>query len=487
MSYDPSRRSWPPRQERWPNATPKEPWRAYRDDDSYPADGQEDPYHQGTYRATAGAPRHSRAGYQDAAGEPAAARGYNGQQPRTADPFADYPDITGNRYDQGGIGYNNAGAGYAQETGYNAAAGYDTAGSGYGAGAGYDTAAGGYNAGNGYGDAGNGYADAGNGYHDAPGGYADGANGYNDGPVGYAGAQGGFFDGFDGGAVGYAGAQDGYVDGRDGYGDGRDGYLDAGGGHGPDGGGYDWSGNAPDGYAGGADGHGGTPSGYTGTFDDFAQALDDFAGGTKRDGGDRYGYDEADGFAGATDGYGGQQYDYYLEPRSSRVMFTAPDADMRPDRWQADQQRRWEARRRGLIVGAVTGSLAAAVAIGISTLAAAWGREAAPAVTLGDVLLNRMPPALKNLTAMHSGGKTVLLVGVIGLVAIGIGLMARRAAALGVAGLAAVALVSAFVAVTRPESQVTAVFPSVLGGLAGVVALLWLIYASAPIAPRGRA
>ena len=67
------------------------------------------------------------------------------------------------------------------------------------------------------------------------------------------------------------------------------------------------------------------------------------------------------------------------------------------------------------------------------------------------------------------------------MIAIVIGAAARRGAALGVAGVAAFALVVAFVAVTRPGSHVSDVMPAVIGGLAGIVALLWLVRASAPI------
>ena len=57
-----------------------------------------------------------------------------------------------------------------------------------------------------------------------------------------------------------------------------------------------------------------------------------------------------------------------------------PTSGVDPYRWQADQDLRREAGRRGLIVGAVTGVLAAAVAIGVSTL----GRGVRPARGLAD-------------------------------------------------------------------------------------------------------
>ena len=53
--------------------------------------------------------------------------------------------------------------------------------------------------------------------------------------------------------------------------------------------------------------------------------------------------------------------------------------------------------------------------------------------------------------------QTVLLLGMyvmIGVLALGIGVLARRAAGLGVAGIAALSLGGAYVAITRPGSQV---------------------------------
>ena len=79
-------------------------------------------------------------------------------------------------------------------------------------------------------------------------------------------------------------------------------------------------------------------------------------------------------------------------------------------------------------------------------------------------------------------GQTVLLLGAIGLIAIVLGLVARRNPSIGVAGIAAFGLLGAFVAVTRPESRASDVIPWVIGGVAGILALLWLARASAPVA-----
>jgi hypothetical protein len=66
------------------------------------------------------------------------------------------------------------------------------------------------------------------------------------------------------------------------------------------------------------------------------------------------------------------------------------------------------------------------------------------------------------------------------LVAIVIGMVARRDAAVGVAGVAAFTLFAAFVAITRPGGHLADVAPVVIGGMAGVAAALWLFRASAP-------
>jgi hypothetical protein len=175
-------------------------------------------------------------------------------------------------------------------------------------------------------------------------------------------------------------------------------------------------------------------------------------------------------------------------------MLAAPDAGVRPDRWQAEQERRRGVGRWGLMVGAVTELLAVGVVIGVSTLAAALLKSAtAPVSAMGAVFVERTPAALRNAVAHHFGaqGRTVLLLGMyvtFAVVAIVIGMVARRDAAVGVAGVAAFTLFAAFVAITRPDGHVADVAPVVIGGMAGVAAALWLFRASAPQqvhGPRG--
>jgi hypothetical protein len=162
---------------------------------------------------------------------------------------------------------------------------------------------------------------------------------------------------------------------------------------------------------------------------------------------------------------------------------------MLPHRWLADRDRRRQASRRGLIVGAVTGLLAAAAGIGVATLAAAFvGPQASPVIIVGDAYLNRVPAALKTMAVDHFGshGRTVLLLGMyvmIALVAMAIGVLTRHAPVLGVAAIAVSGVFGAFLAITGPQGQLTDVLPSVFGAIAGAIALLWLVRASAPVAP----
>ena len=281
--------------------------------------------------------------------------------------------------------------------------------------------------------------------------------------------------GYPGGGNGYAGAADDF-DGRDGYGRDGYGYARSGVGYAEPQGGYTQTQN---GYAGTQGGYAGTQNGYG--WGDAAYA----------DQADGYEWNPADGYAdGAYLGPGS-----YVEPGAAFTdnpvltddpALTAPDAGLQPDRWQHEQGRRREEKQRGPMVGAVTELLAIGVVLGVSTLAAALLKSViSPVSAMGAVFAERTPAALRNAVADHFGvqGRTVLLLGMyatFAVVAIVIGMLARRDAAVGVAGVAAFTLFAAFVAITRPGSHVADVMPVVIGGLAGVAAVLWLFRASAP-------
>jgi hypothetical protein len=246
--------------------------------------------------------------------------------------------------------------------------------------------------------------------------------------------------------------------------------------------------------------HPAVANGYGG----YAGAADDFDGrevygqdGYGQDGYGRDGYARSSvGYAEPQDGYdwGGAGGAYlgpgsFVEPGDALTedpALTAPDAGVYPERWRAEQARRREAWRRGPMVGAVTELLATGVVLGVSTLAAAVLKSAiSPVGALAAVFADRTPAALRNAMVHQFGaqGRTVLLLGMyvtFAVVAIVIGTMARRQAAVGVAGVAAFTLFAAFVTITRPASHVADVIPVVIGGLAGVAAAMWLFRAAAP-------
>jgi hypothetical protein len=355
MSYEPSHRR-PPRQERWPNATPGEGWPAYQ---------------------------------QHGDGESAEA-------------------LPGGRN-----GYAAASNGYG-----DASAGYGAASNGHGDAWGGRTATAEY-----------GYGRPPARYEEPASGYWTGGNGYGATTTAYPAAGDGYADGFDGAADGYVTdgyAADGYV--ADGYGQPQDYYQDS----------QSWD-------------------GYTQPGHEFTAPA---------------GYQEQDEYPA-------------LEPGTSSVL-VAPDT--LGEWWRRPDAGTGRDLGRGLVVGAVMGILAAAAAIGVATFAAAFVRpQASPASVMGSIFVDRIPAALKHSVMAHFGAhdRTVLLLGMyaaIGLIAMVLGCMARRSPSIGVAGIAAFGLLAAFIVITRPESRASDVIPSVVGAVAGVIALLWLARASAPVA-----
>jgi hypothetical protein len=465
MSYDPSHRT-PPRQERWPQATPAEGWPSYRDGEGDQAARQGTRAQQaaGSHRRQA-APR---SGVTTAA-YPAAGDAYGTPGSHDTDGYrtGGYPDggYTGgaDSFDGASDGYTRADLGRGQEASTRAA---DPDGYGW-ARLGYAGAA------DGYGTAENGYGTAGQGYARNENGYGRAGNGYAGATDGYAGAQ----DGYGRAGNDYARGADGYADAANGFGSAREGY--------PSGGAYLGPGSYTETTYSGA--------GYSGSrYSDAGYSSPGYSDpGYSEPAYPDPGYSEPAysdaGYSEAAYSDAGYSDPGYSEPGYSDPMFTAPDAGVYPEGWQADQARRRAARYRGLMVSAATESLATAVVIGVSTLAAGLLRSTvSPVSAMGTIFIDRSPAVLRGFAVHHFGahGRTVLLLGmyaVIAVIAITIGVAARRAAGLGVTGVAAFALVAAFVAVTRPASHVSDVMPAVIGGLAGVAALLWLVRASAPV------
>jgi hypothetical protein len=172
-----------------------------------------------------------------------------------------------------------------------------------------------------------------------------------------------------------------------------------------------------------------------------------------------------------------------FHPASSTGAFRPADtvADIRPFARQRSVPRRGLAQ---LAAGAAAGFLAAAVALGVANLTAAFVRpQASPIIAVGGAFIDRTPPALKNFAVEKFGenDKNMLLLGMyvtIALIALVIGMLAGRRLYLGVAGIGLFGLFGAFVAFTRPESHLTDVIPSLVGGIAGMVAIVVLIRAA---------
>ncbi|HEX6521017.1 MAG TPA: hypothetical protein VF070_13565 [Streptosporangiaceae bacterium] len=160
-------------------------------------------------------------------------------------------------------------------------------------------------------------------------------------------------------------------------------------------------------------------------------------------------------------------------PRATGPFFADPD-DEREPRIQ---------RGRGLLAGSIAGFLAAAVALGAANLAAAFVRpQASPIIAVGDSFIDHTPSWLKNFAVQKFGenDKTMLLLGMyvtIALLAMVIGMLAWHHISVGVVALALFGGFGAFVAYTRPESRITDVIPSVVGGVVGIAAIIWLVSA----------
>ena len=138
-------------------------------------------------------------------------------------------------------------------------------------------------------------------------------------------------------------------------------------------------------------------------------------------------------------------------------------------------------RSRGLLAGAVAGFLAAAVALGVANLIAGFVRpQASPIIAVGETFIDHTPQGLKEFAIQKFGenDKNMLLLGMyvtIALIAIVIGMLAWRRVAIGVAGIGLFGLLGAYLAITRPESHITDVIPSVIGGIVGIAAIIWLV------------
>jgi DMSO/TMAO reductase YedYZ molybdopterin-dependent catalytic subunit len=132
--------------------------------------------------------------------------------------------------------------------------------------------------------------------------------------------------------------------------------------------------------------------------------------------------------------------------------------------------------------GALAGIAAAAAAIGAAELVAvATGARSAPLVAVGGVVVDTVPPPVKQLAIDVFGryDKIALLVGTAVLLAgfaVLVGMLAVRSLPAGLAGVGVFAAVGVAAALSRPAAGPSAAFPALVGG-AVAASVLWLLTA----------
>ncbi len=137
----------------------------------------------------------------------------------------------------------------------------------------------------------------------------------------------------------------------------------------------------------------------------------------------------------------------------------------------------------GPIRGALAGLVAAGLALGVAELVAgAIGRSVAPAIVVGGAAIDRTPRWLKEFAIEHFGenDKKVLLTGIfvtVALIAAVVGVVATRYRRLGIAGAALLGLVAAGAALSRPQSRLIDVIPSLVAAAVAAGALAALLSA----------
>jgi hypothetical protein len=148
------------------------------------------------------------------------------------------------------------------------------------------------------------------------------------------------------------------------------------------------------------------------------------------------------------------------------------------------------ARIGGMVPGAISGFLAAALAIGVAILAAAFVRpQASPVIAIGGKFIDLTPNWLKEFAIQHFGqnDKKMLLLGMyvtIAIVAMLVGAFASRDVRIGLVGIGVFGLFGAYIAITRPAAHTSDGIPSVIGGIAGAIALYYLIKSATEMPTR---
>lgn len=134
-----------------------------------------------------------------------------------------------------------------------------------------------------------------------------------------------------------------------------------------------------------------------------------------------------------------------------------------------------------LVISAVAGVVATALFLGLADLLArVFSPSAAPLVALGNTIIELTPSALQDfiISTFGSSNRLVLFIcmAVAGaLLAAALGILAGRRLRLACAVMGVITGAFAIVVVIRPDTGFSDVFPTLLGGLAGIAALATLV------------
>ena len=146
---------------------------------------------------------------------------------------------------------------------------------------------------------------------------------------------------------------------------------------------------------------------------------------------------------------------------------------------------------RYLILGAVTGLLAAAVALGVAQLVAGiTGPVGSPVVAVGQSVIGLTPRPVTDFVIKIFGphDKTVLLTSIVVLLALfaaAFGIAAMRRIGAGYAGLTIFAAIGLLAVATRPDSSPGDLIPTLAGAAVGAYALTRLVRAAGAMGPAG--
>jgi DMSO/TMAO reductase YedYZ molybdopterin-dependent catalytic subunit len=135
------------------------------------------------------------------------------------------------------------------------------------------------------------------------------------------------------------------------------------------------------------------------------------------------------------------------------------------------------------LTGATSGLLAAAAALGVAQLVAGLtGPLGSPVVAVGEVAINLTPVPVKDFVIAHVGShdKQVLVAGILLMLAAFaavVGMLALRRIGYGLAGLGVFGVLGVAAAITRPNSDVADLVPTLVGVAVAAVALTLLVRA----------